>query len=98
MFQSCVASGKIKDNQITTKVVHLSKLHFATNIKTLFTPEHPITSTCELLHEFQIIIYVTKTFVTLGLKAFSKNKTLEVLGKKANLRQKLNKTILFDHV
>lgn len=76
VFQSFISSGKVKDNHITTLVVHLGKLLFVPKIKTLFTPEHPITTTCEVLHKLQIISYLTKTYVTLRLKAFSKKQNI----------------------
>lgn len=75
--------------------------YFIDKIPLLFQPLHPITDTSnqwEELHEFKIIKYMINLFCKIRLHAYAKTNTLQYLGKKATLRQKLHKTILFYHV
>lgn len=75
--------------------------HYADKIHTLFQPSHPIVDTSNQsneLHEIKIIKFIIGYYAKIRLNAFAKTKTLEYLGTKATMRQKLHKTILFHHV
>lgn len=75
--------------------------HFLPMIPTLFKLTHPLIETvnqCQELHEIKIIKLIAESYCTKRLHTYAKTKTLEYLGKKATMRHKLHKTILFYHV
>lgn len=98
VFQIAKLNSAInKQNFISCAIIEM-KSHFIPKMQELFVPAHPITSTCDPLHEVQLVTYLTKKYLELRIQTHSKQQTLEILGRRATIRQKLNKTVLFYNV
>lgn len=96
-----MTAGFAGSENLKRRVVCLAVKHFLPSIKSLFCPEHPIVETvnqCDELHEIKIIKYIAARYSTIRLHALAKKQTLDYLGDKVSMRQKLNKTVLFYNV
>lgn len=83
------------------KISHVASRHFAPMIPKLFPFSHPVFETmhgCCEPHEMKIIKTIASDYFKIRLRSYAKAKTLDFIGSKATLRQKLSKTILFYHV
>lgn len=75
--------------------------HFLPNISKLFSAVHPIIETVHdfnELHEIKIIKHFTAAYTKIRLHAYAKTKTIEQLGTKATMRQKLTRLVIFNNV
>lgn len=100
-FKSELNVGFMECINLKNRITVIAIKYFIDKLNLLFRPVHPITDTsneCEELHEIKIIKFMIDSFCKVRLNAYAKTTTLQYLGRKATLRQKLHKTILFYHV
>lgn len=101
VFKAELNVGFIGSINFKERMIAEAIKHYVVKIRTLFQPLHPIADTsnqCNELHEIKIIKFIIGSYAKIRLNAFAKTKTLEYLGRKAAMRQKLHKTILFYHI
>lgn len=99
VFRAEVKLHFMGKNNFKQKISIAVTQHFINNrLLQKFQPPHPIVDMHEDLHEVQVLKYIVDMYANIRIQTHAKKKTLEILGDKATIRQKLHKTILFYHV
>ncbi|EZA46482.1 hypothetical protein X777_00114, partial [Ooceraea biroi] len=84
----------LKQNIITAVVTNLLSKNFR------FEHSHPVLCNTEdePLHEIQLTKLLISSYLNIRISTYAKQSTQQILGNRINMRQKLHKTILFNHV
>lgn len=98
IYKSLITAGHCGKKNFKLKLVSTVSSHFIPLISRNLFASHPITDSCNDIHEVQLIKFLANYYSDLRIYTDSKKMTQRILGNKAGLRQKLNKTILFYNI
>lgn len=97
-FRAELAMGYLGQYDFKKRIVISVTQNFLSKLSSLFGNTHPMVEMNDELHEIQVLKYVANTYASIRIMTHSTKKTLQMLGQKATLRHKLNKTVLFYHI
>lgn len=98
VFKNMLNMDKLTSFNIKNKMINLVNQHFTSKLRQMFCHPTDDSVSCTDLHESKIVKLISNSFLSIRLRSYLKNVMDKKLSAIRSKRQKLHKTIIFNHV